>query len=139
MSGGRLGSLMKRIGPPEVITVFAFELPLLLDGLLEWAGLAMIIGSYIMGLSLSRTDLALEIHRRLDPIIDVLVPVFFCVMGMLIDLHALAVLWKAGLVFSVLSVFSKFSVTHCRHWPSDSTERARSESGWAWCHGERSR
>ena len=107
LSARHLSALMKRIGPPEVITAFAFGLALLLAGLMEMAGLAMIIGAYIMGLSLSRTDLALEIRRHLHGVHDLLVPVFFCVMGMLIDLHALWSVWRAGLVFSVLAVLAK--------------------------------
>jgi len=81
---------MKRIRPPEVITVFAFGLAWMLAGLLELAGLAMIIGSSIMEFLLACTDRTLEIHRRLDRILKVQVPVGFCVMGRHTDLRALA-------------------------------------------------
>lgn len=107
LTARRLSAAMKRIGPPEVITAFAFGLALVLAGLMEAAGLAMIIGAYIMGLSLSRTDLAMEIRRHLHGTYELLVPVFFCVMGMLIDLHALHGMWKAGLVFSALALAAK--------------------------------
>ena len=53
------------------------------------AGLAMIIGAYVMGLSLSRTDIAHVIQEHLHGMYDVLVPVFFCVMGMMVDFSAM--------------------------------------------------
>lgn len=48
----------------------------LLAGLSELAGLAMIIGAYIVGLSLSRTDLVNEVHNHLKGIYSILVPIF---------------------------------------------------------------
>lgn len=107
LAARRLGRLLKAIGTPEAIAVHALGLALLLAGLMEAAGLAMIIGAYIMGLSLSRTDLALEIRRHLRGAHNLLVPVFFCVMGMLIDLAALRTVFWSGLAFAVLAGLAK--------------------------------
>ena len=43
-----------------VIATMAFGLSLMLAGFFEFMGLAMIIGAYVMGLALSRTDLLLD-------------------------------------------------------------------------------
>ena len=82
-------------------------LALLLASLAEMAGLAMIIGAYIMGLALSRTDLAHEIEHHLEGVYNILVPIFFCVMGMMVDFAAMKPVLIFGSVYSLLAVFSK--------------------------------
>lgn len=49
---------------------------LILAGLFEQAGLAMIIGAYIMGLSLSKTDVSHVVRENLEPIFHLLVKLF---------------------------------------------------------------
>lgn len=84
----RIGAVLKSLGNPSVIAVLALGLALILAGLFEEAGLAMIIGAYVMGLSLSRTDVSHLVRERLAPTHALLVPVFFVVMGMFVDLRA---------------------------------------------------
>ena len=74
---------------PVVIATMAFGLALVLAGFFEFMGLAMIIGAYVMGLALSRTDLKHPIQEMLTPVYTFLVPVFFCAMGMMVDVTAL--------------------------------------------------
>jgi Kef-type K+ transport system membrane component KefB len=71
------------------------------------AGLAMIIGAYIMGLALSRTDLAHEIEHHLQGVYNILVPIFFCVMGMMVDFSVMKPVLAFGAVYSILAIFSK--------------------------------
>lgn len=82
-------------------------LALVLAGLMEMAGLAMIIGAYIMGLSLSRTDLALYLQEKLEGVHDLLVPVFFCVMGMLVNVRDMQGALVFGLVYSAIAIAAK--------------------------------
>jgi len=103
----RLTGTLKRLGSPEVIVSVSFGLAMLLAGLSEMAGLAMIIGAYIMGLSLSRTDVVQELQTRLQGVYDMLVPVFFCVMGMLVDFSAMRNTLLFGLVYSVIAIAAK--------------------------------
>ena len=86
----KISFLLKWFGERTSIAVMALGLALILAGLFEEAGLAMIIGAYVMGLSLSKADISRVIQERLRPIYTLLVPVFFCVTGMQIDLSALA-------------------------------------------------
>ena len=65
---------------PVMIATMAFGLSLVLAGFFEYMGLAMIIGAYVMGLALSRTDLKHPIQEMLTPVYTFLVPVLFCVM-----------------------------------------------------------
>jgi len=107
LAARRISRGIKWLGSHEAIAALAFGLALLLSGTMESAGLAMIIGAYVMGLSLSRTDLAFVIRQQLHGAASLLVPVFFCVMGMLIDLAALRSVFWSGLVFSALAALAK--------------------------------
>ena len=94
---------------PVVIATMAFGLALVLAGFFEFMGLAMIIGAYVMGLALSRTDLKHPIQEMLTPVYTFLVPIFFCSMGMMVDVSALCskpVLIFGG-IYTVLAVAAK--------------------------------
>lgn len=94
---------------PVVIATMAFGLALVLAGFFEYMGLAMIIGAYVMGLALSRTDLKHPIQEMLTPVYTFLVPVFFCAMGMMVDVHALCSrpVLEFGAVYTVLAIAAK--------------------------------
>lgn len=85
----RVSLLLKHFKDRRTIAIMGLGLALILAGLFEEAGLAMIIGAYVMGLSLSRTDVCHLVREKLEPIAAFLVPVFFVVMGMLVDLESL--------------------------------------------------
>ena len=94
---------------PVVIATMSFGLALVLAGFFEFMGLAMIIGAYVMGLALSRTDLKHPIQEMLTPVYTFLVPVFFCSMGMMVDVSALCskpVLIFGG-IYTALAVAAK--------------------------------
>ncbi|QBG48655.1 cation:proton antiporter [Verrucomicrobia bacterium S94] len=103
----RITALIKRFKSKDMIVAICFGLALLLAGLAEMAGLAMIIGAYIMGLALSRTDLVNEIEHHLQGVYNILVPIFFCVMGMMVDFTAMKPVLFFGSVYSLFAVFSK--------------------------------
>ncbi|HRU05588.1 MAG TPA: PTS sugar transporter subunit IIA [Candidatus Brocadiia bacterium] len=109
LASRRIGLLLKFFRQPSAIATIALGMALILAGVFEEAGLAMIVGAYVMGLSLSNTDIARLITGRLTPIYAFLVPVFFCVMGMLVDFRALAS-WPVvifGLVYSFTAILAK--------------------------------
>ncbi len=83
----KIGAGLKRFKETNTIVVMSLALALLVAGIFEKSGLAMIIGAYITGLSLSRTDLTYLIQANLSVLYRFFVPVFFCVMGMLIDIR----------------------------------------------------
>ena len=62
-------------------------LAFLAAGLAETFGLAFIIGAFSMGLALSSTDLAKKLEEPLSAVYEALVPIFFVVMGTLVDLY----------------------------------------------------
>ncbi len=76
---------LKTFKQQSSVGIMSFGLALLLAGIFESAGLAMIIGAYVMGLSLSKTDLSYVIQESLHNIYEFFVPIFFCVSGMFVD------------------------------------------------------
>ena len=105
----KISWLLKLFKSPQAIATLAFGLSMILAGFFEFMGLAMIIGAYVMGLALSRTDLKHMIQETLAPLYTFLVPIFFCVMGMMVDMNALMSkpVLIFGSIYTVLAVFAK--------------------------------
>ncbi len=93
---------------PGVLVGLALFLAFMASAVAEiYFGLAMIIGAYTMGLALSNTELK---HRIEDPMIQIghfIVPVFFVVIGMQVDLGAMSGAIYFGIVLSILGIVSK--------------------------------
>ena len=104
-----IGGLLKKVNDRSMIAVIALALALFVAGIFEKSGLAMIIGAYVMGLSLSKTDLSFLIQEKLESVQRLLVPVFFCVMGMLINLNELTspIILKFGIIYILAAVAGK--------------------------------
>lgn len=105
----KLAKLLKRCGSHGEVAVLSLGLALLVGGLFEQVHLAMIIGAYVTGLSFSRTDMGIMIQEKLHGLYQFLVPIFFVVMGMMVDVTEFmdpAVL-IAGLIYTVIAVLAK--------------------------------
>ncbi len=103
----RITKGLKSLKDMGTLSMVTFGLALMLAGLSELAGLAMIIGAYVMGLALSGTDVAEDIRHRLDGLYNFIVPIFFCVMGMLVDFSVLPKVLVYGLVYTFVGMFGK--------------------------------
>lgn len=86
----KISRFLKIFSDKYTFTVLSFGLALFMAGIFESAGLAMIIGAYVMGLTLSKTDLNYVIQDTIHPLKAFFVPIFFTVMGMLVDLNAIS-------------------------------------------------
>lgn len=98
----QLSDMLKKLHNKTIIAVMSLSITFLLAGIFEKSGLAMIIGAYIMGLSLSKTDLSFVIQENLSVLYNFFVPIFFCVMGMLVNLHGL--LYGKVIIFGICYV-----------------------------------
>jgi Kef-type K+ transport system membrane component KefB len=88
----------------------ALGIAFLAAGVAELFGLAMIIGSYSIGLALSSTELRHRIEVPMSTVNQFIVPVFFVVIGMQVDIPAIiegALLF--GAVLSVFAIVSKLA------------------------------
>jgi Kef-type K+ transport system membrane component KefB/mannitol/fructose-specific phosphotransferase system IIA component (Ntr-type) len=104
----KISNFLKRFNK-IVYSILALGIALILGGLFEKAGLAMIIGAYVAGFSLSKTELSVSIQEVLLPVKNFLVPVFFTVMGMLVNVKALFSFDTMifGLIFTLGAILSK--------------------------------
>ncbi|MFC1504774.1 cation:proton antiporter [Spirochaetota bacterium] len=83
----RISRVLKYFKNLDVSVIIAFGLALLLAGVFEKAGLAMIIGAYVMGLIFSKTDLRYVIQEKLGTVQGLFIPIFFTVIGMMVNVH----------------------------------------------------
>jgi Kef-type K+ transport system membrane component KefB len=74
---------------------------------MQQAGLAMILGAYAVGLALSQTSAGRAIERALAGVRLVLVPVFFVVMGTLVNVPEMARALGLGLALCLAAVLGK--------------------------------
>ena len=102
-------SALERLKGPGVVAGCALALAFLMSGLMEAIGhLAMIIGAYSMGLGLAKEkDFAHSVDRALHGMANILVPIFFCTMGMLVDFAAMRHALAFGIVFSLVAIVAK--------------------------------
>lgn len=70
-------------------------------------GLAMIIGAYAAGLGLSARPLGHRLREALHPVYHFLVPIFFVLMGMLVDLGTMGRAAAFGVAISLLAIIGK--------------------------------
>lgn len=70
-------------------------------------GLALIIGAYSAGLAFSRTSLGHHLEEPLRAVYHALVPVFFVLMGMLVDLGAIVPFLAFGSAITLLAIVGK--------------------------------
>lgn len=105
----KIGKFLKLNKNINLIAVMSLGMALFLAGVFEQAGLAMIIGAYIMGLSLSKTDLNLAIQEHLHPLHVFFVPIFFAVMGMQVNLAKMfsKEMFLFGVIYSIGAIAAK--------------------------------
>ena len=96
-----------RVSGAEV--ALALALAFLASGLAESFGLAMIIGAFSIGLALSGTNLAQRLDEPLRAVYSAVVPIFFVVVGMLVDITALGGIWTFGLVITAFATIGKIA------------------------------
>jgi Kef-type K+ transport system membrane component KefB/mannitol/fructose-specific phosphotransferase system IIA component (Ntr-type) len=105
----QLASFLKIFKNSFDFSVLALGLALIIAGFFEQYGLAMIIGAYITGLSLSKTDIAAVVQGRLQGLYEFFVPLFFAIMGMMVNVRELLsvhILIFGG-IYTLAAVFAK--------------------------------
>ena len=103
----RISDVLDRFQVSGAALALALALAFLAAGLAESFGLAMIIGAFSIGLALSGTEMAHRLDEPLRAVYSALVPVFFVVMGMLVDVGSLGGVWTFGAVLTVFAIIGK--------------------------------
>lgn len=103
-------SLKKTITSKTRISICVLAIAFFVGALFESWGLSMIIGAYVVGLTLSNTDLSYVIQEKLFSILLLFVPVFFVISGMQINItHFLQPqILLLGSSYTVICMLSKF-------------------------------
>jgi len=85
----------------------ALALGLVSGFIAESVGLAMIVGAFSAGIALSRSALRARLEHDVRAIAHFVVPVFFVVVGMLVDLPALSGVLGFGVIVTALAIAGK--------------------------------
>ncbi len=106
----KIGNFLKIFKDRFIFSIMAFSIALIIAGLFERAGLAMIIGAYVVGLTLSKTDISFAIQEAMHPLRVFFIPVFFTVMGMLVNIRELfsPTTLIFGMVYTVGAILAKY-------------------------------
>lgn len=109
LAARHIGTGLKALGGHNEMAIMSLGLAMIVAGLFEEAHLAMIIGAYVMGLSLSRTDISHVVREAMHPIYAFLVPLFFTVMGMMVDVTQFMKpkILLFGMIYTVVAVLAK--------------------------------
>lgn len=107
----RLAAFLKIFKHSYDFSILALGVALILAGFFERQGLAMIIGAYVAGLSLSKTDIAAVIQGRIQGLYEFFVPLFFAVMGMMVNVREIfsAQALFFGGVYTVTAILAKIA------------------------------
>ncbi len=105
----RLSRLFREKVSPNLYAVIVVGVTLLVSALFEAAGVASIIGAYIIGIAFSRTDISDVLAEKTQPISEFFVPILYVVMGMLVDWRVLLDIriLLPGIGFAFLSAGAK--------------------------------
>lgn len=99
---------LKRFRGEGAFLGLTLALCFLVSALTESIGkLAMIIGAYALGLAFSRTEVRDELEHALRPLVHGLVPIFFVVMGMLVNFSAMSHAFWFGVALSIAGIIGK--------------------------------
>ena len=102
-----ISNLFQRFQVSGAALGLALALAFLAAALAESFGLAMIIGAFSIGLALSGTELAHKLDEPLRAVYSALVPIFFVVSGMLVDLTVMGGVWAFGLAITAAAIVGK--------------------------------
>lgn len=101
---GLVGAIHRHARGPGTLVALAFAFTLALSELAELARLAPIIGAFLAGLAMARSDAAPRIRRELTPVGHLLIPVFFLQIGLDADLASMVRPGALGLAGVLLVV-----------------------------------
>lgn len=104
--GKKLSALLLKLDG-KTYAAIAAAICLIIAAVAEMFGLATIIGAYLTGILLSVTPVGKELEERLAGASHLIVPVFFAIMGTLVDFKAMAAALVFGIVITLFAIGGK--------------------------------
>lgn len=102
----RLSNILLKLEGKSYMAIAA-ALCFIISAVAEMFGLATIIGAYLAGILLSVTPLGKELEEKLASASHLIVPVFFAIMGTLVNFQAMGSVLVFGLVITAFAIFGK--------------------------------
>jgi Kef-type K+ transport system membrane component KefB len=107
LAANRIATLFSGFRSPGATLALAIGLALVSGYVAQSAGLAMIVGAFSCGVALSRSHLRATLAHDARAVFQLLVPAFFVIVGMLVDLPALGSVIAFGTVLTILAIGGK--------------------------------
>jgi len=107
----RISAHLYRLRISNPAFIISVALCLGLSALADYIGLAAIVGAFLAGMTFAETQEAAHIRRSLDAVYDLLVPIFFVIMGARVDLPGLLrpEVLSIGLLVTVVAIIGKLA------------------------------
>lgn len=103
----KISNLLGRFTTSGALMVIALVIGFVVSYIADYIGLALIIGSYAAGLSLSASAHKERLIEEITPIFNFLVPIFFVAMGMLVNVREAVTIAGLGVIILVLAIIGK--------------------------------
>jgi monovalent cation:H+ antiporter-2, CPA2 family len=102
--------LVARRRSHELFILNVLLITLGLAWLTERAGLSLALGAFLAGMLIAETEYRHQVEEDIKPFREVLLGLFFVVIGMKLDLRVVAGQWPLALALTVLPVMFKFAL-----------------------------
>jgi monovalent cation:H+ antiporter-2, CPA2 family len=106
----RLLNRVAKTGNDEIGLLLVLTICLAVATLTEMAGLSLALGAFVGGLLFGSSKYAHKMIKKVFPIRDIFVALFFVTVGMLIDPRALFSAWQPLAVMAALILAGKFAI-----------------------------
>jgi len=107
LTAPKIANLLLKFKSEGAWITLTLAITLLFSALAEAFGLAMIIGAYAVGLSFSKTKIREQLIESFMPVYHTFVPIFFVVMGMLVDVGSTTNAFFFGVVLTLVATIGK--------------------------------
>jgi len=92
---------------PEALFIWGLAWCFILIEGAELLSLSLEMGAFLAGISLAQLPYSHEMRRRVEPLMNFFVAVFFVSLGVQMDLGSLGAIWVPALAFSALTLVGK--------------------------------
>src|SRR4030095_1175006 len=102
--------LIARLRSPELFVLNVLLVTLGLAAATEFAGLSLALGAFLAGMLIAETEFRYEVEEDIKPFRDVLLGLFFVVVGMALDVKIVVAHFVWVLVLLIVPVFAKLTL-----------------------------
>jgi CPA2 family monovalent cation:H+ antiporter-2 len=120
---------------PELFTVTALLVSLTAAWLTAWMGLSLVLGAFLAGMMLGETEFRHQVEDDIRPLRDLLVGLYFMVVGMTMEPASIAANWLLVALLVVGMIIGKGGAVYLLARATGSTEHTALRAGLFLGHG----